>query len=526
MRIRYQLLLLTAIPFLIVTVFQAYNYALLVKDIDKISETIVIPFIKNSEHANDVRFLSSRTALAIDRAIIALAVGDAESANEEVKAIRDLRQQQSAELEELRQLASLPTALADTANVILLNKLVISIKEADPVLEEILQEIQTLIAAPTPASATYRRELELIREVNNELKPLHENIFSQAELFLEHTAKKVAESEKFVKQSEQKRLRQSYIVIISSTILFFVFFYFINRALVKKIEDLTEQMSLFRHGKQEGIKKIRYKEDEILILTNQFSQMMMRIENYENKLKKNVQQLKSLDQQKDQFMSIVSHELKTPMTSVMLQAGMLLKKSFGKLNSEQKKSLEIIIRNLKLFSKLVGEILNLSVIRAKSFSLKLEKAQILGAINEVAANMRVKAEEKGIGLKIRAVKLPRVMMDKSRIVEVLTNLIDNAIKFTEKGEIIVEAAKDNDSILVKVKDTGIGIPKDEIKEIFKPFIQIKPSYEVKEKGTRLGLSICKGIIEKHGGKIFVESTWGTGSTFYFTIPLNIKTHRR
>jgi len=133
------------------------------------------------------------------------------------------------------------------------------------------------------------------------------------------------------------------------------------------------------------------------------------------------------------------------------------------------------------------------------------------------------ANKKRITLTAKIAKLPNFIADKNRIIQVLTNLINNATKFTpENGKIIVEAEKQKDSILVKVKDDGVGIAEKDLKKIFEPFSQVKPSYKIKSIGTGLGLAICKGIIEQHGGRIWVKSEVGKGSTFYLTLPLNLK----
>ena len=117
-------------------------------------------------------------------------------------------------------------------------------------------------------------------------------------------------------------------------------------------------------------------------------------------------------------------------------------------------------------------------------------------------------------------RIPKVNVDEMRIKEVITNLLSNAIKFTEKGSITIEAKREGDCVLVKVTDTGIGIPKDKIKNLFKKFYQVDSSLSRRYGGTGLGLSITKQIVEAHGGKIGVESEVGKGSTFWFTIPIN------
>jgi len=230
--------------------------------------------------------------------------------------------------------------------------------------------------------------------------------------------------------------------------------------------------------------------------------------------------LKELDILKTQFLTTTSHELKTPITPIIIQSQMLLEGSLGHLTKKQKKSADIILRNMEHLNKLISDILDISKIQSARLKLVSSKAQIGVCIKETIENMKPAANQKKIIFITKIAALPKITFDKGRIEQVLTNLINNAIKFTpEKGKIMIESAKQGDSIIVKVKDIGMGIKKENLNKIFKPFAQVAPSYAINQKGTGLGLAICKGIIGKHGGKIWAESTFGKGSTFSFTLPI-------
>ncbi|MBW2966143.1 PAS domain-containing sensor histidine kinase [Candidatus Woesearchaeota archaeon] len=232
------------------------------------------------------------------------------------------------------------------------------------------------------------------------------------------------------------------------------------------------------------------------------------------------QDLMSLDNLKSQFLTMTSHELKTPITSIVIQAQMLLEGSMGKLTSKQKKSAEIILRNMMRLSKLIEDILDISKIQSNQLKLDMEKGNLSSNIRETVEVMKPSAAEKNITFDIKINDLPKLIFDKNRINQVLTNMIGNAVKFTPKnGKITVEASRQENDIIFKIKDNGRGISSKNLKKIFEPFFQINPSYITKEKGTGLGLSISKGIIEQHGGKVWVESKKGKGSTFFFTLPL-------
>jgi len=249
--------------------------------------------------------------------------------------------------------------------------------------------------------------------------------------------------------------------------------------------------------------------------------------NAEEKIREQIEALKDLDNLKTQFLSITSHELRTPMTPMKAQLQMLLESYFGKLNEKQKQSIEMILRNTERLDKLIIDILDISRIQAGRLKFELKKVQPVDCIRESITNMKPLADEKNIAITIKIDKLPKITLDNDRVTQVLTNLIDNAIKFTpEKGKITIEAKKQKNDILVKVKDTGIGISEENLKRIFNPFLQIDSSYSRKYKGTGLGLAICKGIVEQHGGKILAKSKLDKGSTFYFTLPLRTRKNRK
>lgn len=235
---------------------------------------------------------------------------------------------------------------------------------------------------------------------------------------------------------------------------------------------------------------------------------------------KDITEIKKIDELKAQFLIMTSHELRTPMTPILAQAQMLSDQSLGKLSGKQKKSTEIILRNMLRLNNLIEDILDISRIQSAQLNLALKKSQLAECIKETIEEMKPLVAHKNITLDTKIQALPKTAFDQRRMRQVLTNLIENAISFTpEKGKITIEATKQKDAIVVKVTDTGIGISAKNLKELFKPFFQVTPAYIRKEKGTGLGLSICKGIIEQQGGKIWAKSTLGKGSTFSFTIPL-------
>lgn len=229
--------------------------------------------------------------------------------------------------------------------------------------------------------------------------------------------------------------------------------------------------------------------------------------------------LKQLDVMKNEFMNIAAHELKTPLIPIIGYTDMLLEGDLGELKNEQRKTLEVIHRNVQRLKNLINDILDISKLEGGAMKFEMKKTQLLDIIKNSVKDLKPFAGKKKLYLKtILPRKMKPVIGDSKRITQVLENLIENAIKFTEKGGITVEAKQANDRIVVSVKDTGIGIPANEIPKLFTKFYQIDSSIQRKTGGTGLGLAISRGIITAHGGRIWVESVLGKGSTFVFELP--------
>ncbi len=231
--------------------------------------------------------------------------------------------------------------------------------------------------------------------------------------------------------------------------------------------------------------------------------------------------LKELDKAKTNFLNIVSHELKTPLTAISAHLD-ILDDTKSNFNKQQRSSLEAIVRNSNQLKILINNILEISRIESKKFELTPELLNLKDLITEVANELRILADKKGLKLIEKIDKLPLIKADRERVKGILNNLILNAIKFTEKGSITIEAKKEGDFVLINITDTGIGIPKDKIKNLFKKFYQVDASLGRRYGGSGLGLSITKQLVKLHGGKISVQSKEGGGTTFSFTLPIKSK----
>ena len=221
------------------------------------------------------------------------------------------------------------------------------------------------------------------------------------------------------------------------------------------------------------------------------------------------------------FAAMIAHDLRSPLTATLSTATMLEDGLFGAVNQEQKRWLLKMQSNIHGLVELVNDFLDLSKLEAGHIQLSKEKVHMDQLIRESADNYRALAGEKKISLRTRIdPALPHINADPRRLDQVLSNLLSNAIKFTpEGGEIEVGAACENGvEARLWVRDTGMGIPPQETEQIFQKYRQAASAKEAKEKGTGLGLVICKMIVEAHGGKIRVDSEEGKGSTFTVTLP--------
>ena len=231
--------------------------------------------------------------------------------------------------------------------------------------------------------------------------------------------------------------------------------------------------------------------------------------------------LQQLDQAKSEFVSIASHQLRTPMAGIMGYLSMILQNDFGQVGKELKGVLEKLLQASQRMIQLINLFLDVSKIESGKLVLEKRPIQIIDVIDRAVDVLRKMAEEKGLKLTYIKPKtpLPQIMADE-KLFDVISNLIDNSIKYTEKGSIIVKAERDGKNIKVSVQDTGHGIPSEEAKELFTKFVRGSGMAQINPDGSGLGLYVARRITEAHGGKIWVESKGvGKGSTFTFTLPI-------
>jgi len=229
-----------------------------------------------------------------------------------------------------------------------------------------------------------------------------------------------------------------------------------------------------------------------------------------------------LEQMKTQFVSLVSHELRTPLTSIKGSLGLILAGAAGEISPQARQFLEIALNSTDRLIRIVNDLLDLSKLEAGKVQLNLVEVSPREVVEECITELESFAESRKITILNEVPEnLPTVLADRDRLKQTIINLLSNAIKFSPEGKKVIVGAEMFDSKAVKfwVKDFGIGIPEDELDRIFEKFAQVKKKAVSPTEGTGLGLSITKQIVELHGGRIWVESEVGKGTTFYFTIPL-------
>ncbi len=231
-------------------------------------------------------------------------------------------------------------------------------------------------------------------------------------------------------------------------------------------------------------------------------------------LKLTYSKLKELYKMKDNFLSSISHELRTPLTSVIGFTELLLDEN---LTQEERHKAEIILRNSKRLSRLIRALLDTTLIESMSLQLDLAEVEINELVFSVVEDMKNNAESKNLHVSVDIPEHMVIKGDKDRLLQVFSNILDNAIKFTMAGEIRITATCEEENIHIKFNDTGIGIPESELVRIFERFYQVDSSNSKKYGGIGLGLWISKNIVEAHGGKIWAESK-NRGSTFHILLP--------
>ncbi len=237
------------------------------------------------------------------------------------------------------------------------------------------------------------------------------------------------------------------------------------------------------------------------------------------------EKLHDLDTRKSEFVSIVAHQLRTPLSGIKWTLNMLINGEFGELQNEQKTFLMKAYENNQRLIGLIEDMLSVDRIESGKSKFTFSEVQLLDLFDNVLFEVHANAVQKGVAIEFaeRPKDLPKVSADSEQIRAVVQNLLDNAVRYTkEGGKVILNFSVDGEFVKVSIKDNGIGIPQGEQSRIFNRFFRSKNAIRAKPDGSGLGLFIVKGIIERHGGRVWFESKENDGTTFYFTVKIASK----
>lgn len=239
-----------------------------------------------------------------------------------------------------------------------------------------------------------------------------------------------------------------------------------------------------------------------------------------NELELTTKKIEDIDQAKREFIDIVTHELNTPLATTSGYLSMLMELPEEEVSPTVLNLAKKSYDGMQRMSKIVEDLMASSQTISEG---RFQLIQVEEIIEKILEDFSEMAKERSVGLSFRppkSIPLPLVLADPLSLKIILANLVDNALKFTKQGEVLVEAEPQRDYMLVKVIDTGVGIKPEDQKRIFEKFFQADSSRTREAGGTGVGLFIVRNLVDKQGGKIWVESKEGSGTTFYFTLPLS------
>jgi signal transduction histidine kinase len=313
-------------------------------------------------------------------------------------------------------------------------------------------------------------------------------------------------------------LQMRNLILISAISLFamiFSFLYMLRKAIVKPIILFRNATKVIGEGNLN--EKIDIKShDELGELANAFNTMITDLKNSRTKIEKYNKTLEKLLSQKDQFIGQLGHDLKNPLTPLI---GLLPIITEQEKDPKLKEHLQVLTSNAEYMKELIFKTLELAKLRSSNIQFDIQQLNLKDEIDTVLNRQQTQLKQNKINVENMVNEKISVQADKLRLGELLNNLVSNAVKYTtnENGKIIIDAAKDKDLITVSVKDNGIGMTQEQIDRVFDEFYRADKSMSERD-STGLGLSIAKRIVEKHGGKIWVDSPGkGKGTTFYFSL---------
>ena len=232
--------------------------------------------------------------------------------------------------------------------------------------------------------------------------------------------------------------------------------------------------------------------------------------------------LRELDSLKSMFIASMSHELRTPLNSIIGFTGIIIQGLSGDINNEQRKQLKIVKSSAAHLLSLINDVIDVSKIESGKVELSIGRFDLPALLDEVKSTFTPDAEQKGIRLSLETPGGLSIRSDERRAKQVIMNLVSNAVKFTDSGKVEIKAARGDGVVAVSVRDTGIGMRREDLKRLFKAFSRIRVKGMPIKEGTGLGLHLSRKIAELLGGSIRAESDFGKSSEFIFTLPFEYR----
>jgi len=354
---------------------------------------------------------------------------------------------------------------------------------------------------------------------SNSLHLFEENIDRLIPLIDEFVAMEI-DDVKYAHISAEENINAAYLtlpIIILSAVLLSIFGgIIVSRTMIEPlvVSSVTD--------KERSVEtEIHSSDDEIKELAEYFNKMVVDINKGQTQIENQLKELTKVDEQKDEFAAMVSHELKTPLVPIQLYTEMLLKEVFGSLDDKQIQALRAIHTNIESLSDLVDDVLDVTKLELGRLTLNKKQIDVKDLLNKNIESLSIFAKEKKVTLELDLKTSGKIFCDAKRINQILSNLIKNSIDFVPEntGLIKLTVEKDSKSFVFTITDNGLGIPKENQKHLFQKFYKIDTSPTRKHGGTGLGLTICNGLVNSHGGKIWLDKEYTQGSCFKFTIPV-------
>ena len=298
-----------------------------------------------------------------------------------------------------------------------------------------------------------------------------------------------------------------------------VVWFVVSRKLVSPLHEMSDFAEVVAKG--DFSRELQPKSsDEVGALANKLNEMVRDLRDKVG-LQASYEKLRELDQLKSQFFANVSHELRTPLTMSLAPLESILSGEKGEIPQDVDKYLQIVHQNSLRLLKLINDLLDFSKVEARKMKLNVKENNIVELAQILLTSVDSWAERSQIAVEFAAeAGVPKLYFDKDKIEKAILNLLSNAIKFSRPGgKINLRVSCMDERVHVTVSDTGIGIPKDELHKVFERFSQLEGSASGRHRGTGIGLSLAKELVELHSGKIWVESEQGKGSTFAFDLPV-------